>query len=552
MNDADKGRHISRLKRQLCERKIDRREFLRTSTLLGLSAGAAYAFVSKVTGGYFVDPARAADLPHGGTIRIGNRVDAMQDVHAIQNIQSGILIRQVYDFLTDTGYDNVTRPSLLKGWQPSDDLRTWTLYLRQDVKWTSGRRFVADDVVWNLKHALDEATGSSQVGLMKGYMLEEYEQNGTKHTRLWDANAIEKVDDFTVRLNCKVPQVAVPEHLFHYAMVIADPADRGQFRPGVGTTGPFQLADLQTGSRAVFRPNKGYWGEGPYVDELQIVHLADNPAAAVAAMASGQIEGLYSANINNLAPLSKIPHLKYYTAKTATTMVARGRVDAKPWSDARVRRALRLATDQAPVAKVAARGGTIAQHHHVSEVHPEYAPLPEFKRDVTAAKQLLAEAGYPDGLDLECRAASDETWMIDALQVMVRQWAEAGIRVKITVMPGATFWDNWTTHPFSVTNWNHRPLGIMVLGLAYRSGVPWNESGYSNAEFDRLLSKAEGLIDVDKRRAVMKDIETLMQQDGPITQPFWTTIFTFYHEKVLGFQMHPSYYIYGNRLAVAT
>ena len=188
----------------------------------------------------------------------------------------------------------------------------------------------------------------------------------------------------------------------------------------------------------------------------------------------------------------------------------------------------------------------------MSEVHPEYAPLPEFKRDAAAAKQLLAEAGYPDGLDLECRAASDETWMIDALQVMVRQWAEAGIRVKITVMPGATFWDNWTTHPFSVTNWNHRPLGIMVLGLAYRSGVPWNESGYSNAEFDRLLSKAEGLIDVDKRRAVMKDIETLMQQDGPITQPFWTTIFTFYHEKVLGFRMHPSYYIYGNRLAVAT
>src|ERR1700757_4986981 len=128
MRYCDQNRHIEALKLQLCDRKIDRREFLRTSTLLGLSAAAAYAFVGKVLGGSVVEAA-AADMPRGGTIRIGNRVDALENVHALKNIQSGILVRQVFDFLTDTGYDNVTRSNLLEGWDPSDDLRTWTLHL---------------------------------------------------------------------------------------------------------------------------------------------------------------------------------------------------------------------------------------------------------------------------------------------------------------------------------------------------------------------------------------------------------------------------------------
>jgi peptide/nickel transport system substrate-binding protein len=90
----------------------------------------------------------------------------------------------------------------------------------------------------------------------------------------------------------------------------------------------------------------------------------------------------------------------------------------------------------------------------------------------------------------------------------------------------------------------------MVLGIAYRTGVPWNESEFANPEFDRLLTEAEGLVDVDKRREVMAKIEKIMQDDGPIVQPFWTPIFTFYDKRVKGFQMHPSFYIYGNRLAI--
>ena len=122
--------------------------------------------------------------------------------------------------------------------------------------------------------------------------------------------------------------------------------------------------------------------------------------------------------------------------------------------------------------------------------------------------------------------------------------------MKIKSMPSASYWDVWDKVPFWYTLWYHRPLGIMVLGLAYRSGAPWNESGYANAEFDRLLNEAEGTIDVDKRREVMARICKIMQEDGPIVQPVWRSVFTFYDKRVMGFRMHPSNYIFGEELAI--
>src|SRR5262249_38663593 len=226
--------YIPILQQQLVERRIDRREFLRTATLPGLSASAAYGFVGKVLGEAAIAPARAdTALPKGGTIRIAQRVKDITSPHAINWLEAANIFRQVAEYLTKTGPDNITRPYLLEGWEASDDLKTWTLHVRKGVKWHSGRAFTAEDVVWNFKHVRDESTGSSMIGLMTGYMLETEKKDGKDVTRLWDANAIEKVDDHTVRLNCKAPQLAVPEHLFHYPFAILDPEQGGKF--GVGS-----------------------------------------------------------------------------------------------------------------------------------------------------------------------------------------------------------------------------------------------------------------------------------------------------------------------------
>jgi peptide/nickel transport system substrate-binding protein len=172
------------------------------------------------------------------------------------------------------------------------------------------------------------------------------------------------------------------------------------------------------------------------------------------------------------------------------------------------------------------------------------------KRDVEGAKKLLAEAGYPNGIDIAISVPKDPPFKAVMVQAAVEQWKEAGIRTRIDLMPAALYWDVWTKVPFGATIWYHRPLGIMVLGLAYRTGVPWNESSYANAEFDQLLTEAEGIIDPDERRKLMEKLETIMQEDGPIAQPVWRNNFTFMNEKVQGFEMHPTSYVFGNRLAV--
>src|SRR6266581_5500106 len=367
------------LKRQLVERQIERREFLRYATLLGMAAPTAYAFMAKVTGAPLVAPAAAqGTLPKGGTLRIAMRCQDLKSPHTYSWIESANTARQVVDYLTVTGVDNVTRPGLVEKWEASPDLKTWTLKLRRNVKWHNGRQFNADDVVWNLKRVLDPKTGSSVVGLMKGFLLEEFETgekddkgNAKKSTRLWDANAIQKVDAFTVRLNGKTPQLAIPEQLFHYPLLILDPAENGEFKVGSNGTGAFSLVESEVGRRQILRARKEpYWGGGPYLDEIQFIDLGDDPAAAVSALASRQVDGLYGADITQLDALQMLPKVQMYQVTTEYTATARVH-PIKPFDDKRVRQALRYAIDANSILQLAHKGlGQPGEHHHVSPVHP--------------------------------------------------------------------------------------------------------------------------------------------------------------------------------------
>jgi peptide/nickel transport system substrate-binding protein len=559
MRSTDEHALVPTLKRQLAERQIGRREFVRYATLLGMAAPAAYAVASRITGEQLVRPAAAqGSLPKGGTLRLAMRCQDLKSPHTYSWVESSNSARQVVDYLTVTGVDNITRPGLIEKWEPSPDLKTWTLRVRKSVKWHNGRQFTADDVVWNIKRVLDPKTGSSVLGLMKGFLLEDYETgekddkgNPKKSSRLWDASAIQKVDDFTVKLNGKTAQLAVPEQLFHYPFLILDPAENGEFKVGSNGTGAFTLVENEVGRRQVLKARKqGYWGGGPYLDQLEFIDLGDDPAASVAALASKQVDGLYGADIVQLEALQKIPHVQMYQVTTAYTATARMQ-PVKPFDDKRVRQAMRYAIDSNAVLQIAHRGlGQPGEHHHVSPVHPEYAKLPMPSRDVARAKKLLAEAGYPNGIDTEIVCRPQPAWELLAVQTMVEQWKEAGIRVKINVMPSTQYWEVWTKVPFGFTTWAHRPLGIMSLALAYRSGGSWNESKYSNPEFDKLLTQAEGTIDVNSRREIMARLESILQDDGPIVQPVWRAIFTFHDKRVQGFKPHPTLYLFGHQLAI--
>jgi peptide/nickel transport system substrate-binding protein len=540
---------IPKLVEQLEERRIDRREFLRTSTLLGLSASTAYGIVGKVFGPDAVPRARAQGTPkQGGVLKISMRIPELKNPHTFSWVYDSNTVRQVNDYLTRTGVDNVTRPWLLENWQASDDLKTWTLNLRRDVTWANGEPLLADQIIWNIERMLNPDVGSSWLGLMEGFLLTK---EGDK-TALWDANAIEKVDDHTIRLNGKAPQLAIPENLFHYPALMLWPEENGEWGVGSIGTGAFTCEVIEVGKRVVLKPREGYWGpKGPFVEELHFIDNGDDPAAEANALIAKQVQGQYEGNITQLPLLSQIPNLEMKEVVTAQTGVVRMKVGATPFDDPRVRKAMRMALDTRKLLQIGHAGiGGPGEHHHVCTIHPEYAEIEFMEQDIEGAKALLAEAGYPDGLDLEhpITVPNNPAWEQITVQACVEMWREAGVNVNINIVPEAQYWEVWTKVPFGFTRWTHRPLGVMVLGLAYRAGVPWNETDFNNPHFEELLSKAEATLDVDQRRAIMADIEHLMLDEGPIGLPLWRGLFSFWDQQVKGFAHHPTSYIFAEEI----
>ena len=94
--------------------------------------------------------------------------------------------------------------------------------------------------------------------------------------------------------------------------------------------------------------------------------------------------------------------------------------------------------------------------------------------------------------------------------------------------------------PFGITAWTHRPLGTMVLSVGYRTGVPWNETGFASKEFDAALDEAERLVDVEQRRAAMEKVEKILQDAAVMVQPLWQPKFFVASNKVKGMKAHPT------------
>ena len=175
-------------------------------------------------------------------------------------------------------------------------------------------------------------------------------------------------------------------------------------------------------------------------------------------------------------------------------------------------------------------------------VHPEYFPLPPLERDVEGAKALLKEAGK-ENLEITVDVGNtDGPWHQTVAEAMRDQLADVGIRLNVNVMPAAKYWEIWTETPFGITAWTHRPLGTMVLSLAYRGGVAWNETNYNNPEWEKLLDAAEATLDVEERKKKMEPVEKVLQDDAVMVQPIWRPVYTIASEKVHNYPPHPTEY----------
>jgi len=533
------------LKEDMDKGKVTRREFLRYATLLGMSAAAA----SQMAGFAWPRKVFAAKPERGGTLRISGQVHKITHPAQFSWVAPTQVTRQVAEYLTWTDGKNITHPYLLKNWVVSQDLKTWTLNLRQGIRHNNGDLFTADDVVFTFNQWLDKDVGSSMLGLLGKYM---------------DVTGIEKVDNYQVKLHLKTPEIALPEHLFHYpAVVLHHKTFEGDFIKQPVGTGPYTLESYLPGERALVKRRDDYWQKGadgkplPYMDAMEFIDMGNEMAPQIAAVKAGEIDMIDlgdSAGVDAFQALKDDPNVTITPATTASTRVLRMRVDLKPWDDNRVRLAMKLCQHHEKLlALVYFNEGLEGQDFHVYPLHPEYCEKPIPKYDPERAKKLLKDAGYGNGLDVNLAVGSDWPDVVRYAEVLKQDAAPAGFRVNIKTMPTSQYWEKWTEVDFGITPWMHRPIGTMVLNLAYIADaegkpVPWNETRWVDDEFSKLLKEANGLISVDERRKVFCKLEEIQMQRGSIGIPYWRNQWFVTRKKVRNMKGHPSVYMLFNEV----
>ncbi|WP_421687386.1 ABC transporter substrate-binding protein [Tritonibacter scottomollicae] len=524
---------------------MSRREFLTRATSLGLTAGAAYALIG------LPQPARAsAQAQRGGTLRIESTVKALKDPRTYDWPQMSNYTRGWLEYLVEYQVDGSIMPSLLESWEINEDATEYVLTLRDGVRWNNGDPFVAKDVAMNIERWCDKSVeGNSMASRMASLVDEE-----TGKAR---AGAISVVDDRTVKLLLNNADITLIAGFSDYpAAIVHDSFDGDPLSNPIGT-GPYLPAEFEVGIKAalVRNENHSWWGEGAFLDRIEYIDYGTEQASIFAAVESDEVDMIYE-SLGEYIDLFDTVGWEKSEANTANTVVIRPNQIAevngqKPYADVRVRRALAMAVDNAVCLELGfSDNGTVAENHQVSPLHPEYAELPAPVFDPAAAAALMQEAGMAD---FEHELISiDDTWRKNTSDSVAAQLRDAGIKVKRTVLPGSTFWNDWIGYPFSTTDWAHRPLGVQVLALAYRSGEPWNESGFSNAEFDALLTEALAIADAEQRREVMEKLQEIMQDEGVIIQPYWRSIFRHHKPTVVGADMHPTFEIHVAKLGFAT
>jgi peptide/nickel transport system substrate-binding protein len=394
------------------------------------------------------------------------------------------LTEKLMSRLVRVGLDGKPAGELAESWSTTADAQTWTFKLRPNVKFHNGKVMTAADVVYSISR------------------IQDPKENSPVRATISLIDTVTAADPLTVVMKLKSPYAELPLVLTDYRIVVIPEGSGDTIKTtGIGT-GPFKLEKFEPRGTSVLVANPDYFLGAPGVERIEVIGIAD-ANARVQALLGGQIDFLPGMTRQQRQLIERSNKHKFWQVKTGNWRGIVFHTKMKPFDDARVRLAMRMAVDRPALANlVTGPDGAVVGCDTPVGPADQYRSTRTCAQDIAGAKKLLADAGFQNGIDVDLHVSTVEGVWPTIAEAFQQQVAAAGIRVKIVSVPTDGYWNQiWMKKEAVMTRWNDRPADA-VFNEVYRSGTQWNESGFSDPAFDAILDNARRELDYDKRKAL--------------------------------------------------
>ncbi|KAF0818972.1 ABC transporter, substrate-binding protein (cluster 5, nickel/peptides/opines) [Bacillus sp. ZZV12-4809] len=436
---------------------------------------------------------------------------------------------KIYEGLVQQDENMEIQPALATEWKQLDDL-TWEFKLREGVKFHDGTDFTAEAVQKTIERVLSEETASPRSNLFE--MIKE----------------VKAVDDHTVQLVTEYPYAPLLANLAHYAAGIMSPAaiesgeNLGQNPVG---TGPYKLGEWKPGQEIKLTAFEDYWGEKPSMETVTYKVVPED-STRIAMVETGE------AHIAEPVPVTEVERIENSNSMELVRSDALGvdyigfNVEKEPFNNVKVRQAISYAIDTEAIVKgVYNNVGTVATAPMGPAIWGHNADLKGYKYDLEKAKQLLAEAGYPDGFKTTIWT-NDNKARMDVAEVVQSQLKGIGIEVETKVVEWGAYLEGTAKgdHDMFILGWSNMTgdadYNQYFLFHSDARGNPGNRSFYSNPKVDELIDKGRQETDEQKRLEIYAEAQKIEMEEAPIVFLRNDEDLAVIGSNVKGFWMHPS------------
>jgi len=477
-----------------------------------------------------------------GILILGNGSEPKTlDPQLVQSVGDSNIMRAVFEGLVtfDDDEDAVARPGVAERWEPNDDFTVWTFFLRPDAKWSNGDPVTAHDFVYSYQRILEPAFASPYASML--FFLAGAEAFNKGETDDFGTVGVRAVDDLTLELSLIGPTDYFPEIVKHTTWLPVHRPTIEKFgsmtdrftdwqRPGnhVGN-GPFQLKSWRINHAVEVEPNPHYWDAESVSLNGIVFRPIPSEYTEERAFRDGQLHYTYTLASNLIEWYREHNPEVLRTESYAGSYFYRCNVNKPPLDDVRVRRALALAIDRKGIVENVTLGGQIPATAYTPPFEGVYDTPDRVRFDPEAARAYLAEAGYPGGegfpgFQILINTLESHRAIAEAIQAM---WKEHLGIDNVTI-------DNqeWKVFQRTLHNLDYEVARSGWIGdyvypttflTMWRTDDTNNETGWSNAEYDRLIAQALRSTDPADRIANLQQAEEILLEEMPILPIYWYT-----------------------------